>query len=66
MCLELFNSLMGLPFAWLGLALIALLVAALAVLYLLRPGKKTAKTKPSPGFTCPCYAPPYIHTEEKQ
>jgi hypothetical protein len=66
MCLEMFNSLIGVPFACLGLALTALLVACLAALYLMRPRKKTANNQPSPGFTCPCYAPPYIHSENEQ
>jgi hypothetical protein len=66
MCLELFNPSLGLPFAWLGLALFAVLVAALAALFLLNFVKNNAKNRPSPGFTCPCYAPPYIPTENKQ
>jgi hypothetical protein len=67
MCLELFNSLIDLPFAWLGLALMALLVTALAGLnlYFWRSRKKIAKTKPSPGFTCPCYAPPWPPSEKE-
>jgi hypothetical protein len=60
------NYLTELPFAWLGLALLGALVAALAALYFWKSRKKISKTKPSPGFTCPCYAPPYIHTEKKQ
>jgi hypothetical protein len=65
MCLELLNSLIGLPFAWLGLALMAAVVAALAALYLLHSRKKSAKNKPSPGFTCPCYAPPWSPPEKE-
>jgi hypothetical protein len=66
MCLEMVNAFIGLPFAWLGLALIALLVAALAAYYLmLRSRRKTTKTKPNPGFTCPCYAPPWSPSEKE-
>jgi hypothetical protein len=63
-----FNSLISFPFAWLGLALIAALVTALAGIYLYfwRSRKKNAKTKPSPGFTCPCFAPPWHPSEEKE
>jgi hypothetical protein len=68
MCLELSNSLITVHFAWLGLALLAVLVAALAGLYLhfWRSSKNSAKTKPSPGFTCPCYTPPWSPSEEKE
>jgi hypothetical protein len=66
MCLELLNSLIGLPFAWLGLTLMAAVVAGLAALYLLHSRKKAAKNRPSSSFTCPCYSPPVIHTEKEQ
>jgi hypothetical protein len=67
MCLEMVNSFISLPFAWLGLALLAGLVAALAGLYLYfwRSQNKTAKTKPTPSFTCPCYAPPWRPSEKE-
>ena len=58
MCLELFNPFLGLPLAWLGLALFAVIVAVLAVRYLFASSKKEAAQGQSSGFTCPCYAPP--------
>jgi hypothetical protein len=68
MCLEMVNFFIDIPFAWLSLALIAVLVTALAGLYLYfwRSRKKTAKSKPSPGFTCPCYAPPWSPSEKER
>jgi hypothetical protein len=67
MCLEMVNSLIDLSFAWLGLALIGVLIAAPASLYLyfLHSSKKNAKTKPTPGFTCPCYVPPWSPSEKE-
>ena len=58
MCLELFNPLLGLPLAWLGLALFAVIITLLAVRFLFASPPKDATHHQSPGFTCPCYAPP--------
>jgi hypothetical protein len=58
MCLELFNPFLGLPLAWLGLALFAVIVALLAARSLLASSKKGAAQDQNSGFTCPCYAPP--------
>ena len=58
MCLELFNPLLGLPLAWLGLALFAVVIVILAVRSLLTSSKKGAAQGQSSCFTCPCYAPP--------
>ena len=65
MCLELFNPLLGLPLAWLGLALFAVIVALLAARSLLASPKKDATHHQSPGFTCPCYAPPASPPEKE-
>jgi hypothetical protein len=67
MSLKLVNSFIGLPFAWLCLAFIAVPVAPLAGLYLYfwRSRNKTAKTKPTSSFTCPCYAPPWSPSEKE-
>ena len=65
MCLELFNPLLGLPFAWLGLALFAVIIALLAARSLLASPPKDASQTKSPGFTCPCYAPPVAPTEKE-
>jgi hypothetical protein len=66
MCLEMINSFIDFPFAWLSLAILVALVAALAGLYLYfwRSRNKIAKSKPSPSFTCPCYAPPWSPSEK--
>ena len=66
MYLELFNPLLGLPFAWLALALFALAVALLGALYLLASPPKDADRRQSSSFTCPCYAPPSIHPEKSE
>ena len=65
LCLEMINSFMSLPFAWLGLTLLAVLVATLLGLYFWRSRNKNAKTKPSSGFTCPCYAPSWRPAEKE-
>ena len=66
MCLEFLNSLFSSYFAWVGLALLAVMNAALAALYLFTPTKTDDPDKPSLGFTCPCYAPPVIQTENEE
>ncbi|MFZ2087889.1 MAG: hypothetical protein WAU47_04885 [Desulfobaccales bacterium] len=66
MCLEFLNSLLSSTFAWAGLALFVLIGATLAVRYLFTPSKNEAADQSGRGFTCPCYAPPVIPTEEKQ
>ena len=66
MCLEFLNPLLGLPFAWLALALLAVAVAALGALYLLASPKKDAARHQGSDFTCPCYAPPVNHQEKEQ
>jgi hypothetical protein len=65
MCLEFFNPLLGLPFGWLALALLAVAVAALAALYLFTSPKKDADHPQSSGFTCPCHAPPVAPPEKE-
>jgi hypothetical protein len=66
MCLESLNQLLGLPFAWLALGLLAVVVAALGALYLLASPPKDATHRQSSGFTCPCHAPPANHQESEQ
>jgi hypothetical protein len=66
MCLEFLNPLLGLPFAWLALALLAVAVSALGALYLFSSPKKHTTHHQSSGFTCPCYAPPANHQENEQ
>ena len=63
MCLESINLLLELPFAWLGLALFAALIAGLAYLSLFASAKKDAAHRSDPGFTCPCHVPPEIPKE---
>jgi hypothetical protein len=65
MCLELFNSLLGLHFAWLGLALCATIVAILVARWMMTFPKKGSTDRESPGFTCPCYAPPQSPPEQE-
>ena len=65
MCLELFNPFLGLPLAWLGLALFAVIVALLAARSLLASPPKDATNQQSSGFTCPCYAPPAAPPEKE-
>jgi hypothetical protein len=65
MCLELFNPLLGLPLAWLGLALFAVVIAILAARSLFASPPKAATHHQSPGFTCPCYAPPASPPEKE-
>jgi len=65
MCLELFNPLLGLPLAWLGLALFAVVISLLAVRSLLSASKKGPAQGQSSGFTCPCYVSPVKSQENK-
>ncbi len=63
MCLEFLNSLFSSYFACTGLALLAVMGAILALRYLFTPAKTDDPNKPGLGFTCPCYTPPEIQTE---
>ena len=65
MCLELFNPFLGLPLAWMGLALFAVIITLLAARSLFASPKKDATRPQSPGFTCPCYAPPASPPEKE-
>jgi hypothetical protein len=60
MCLELFNPLLGLPLALLGLSLFAVVIAILAARSLFASPSKDANHHQSLGFTCPCYTPPVV------
>jgi hypothetical protein len=66
MCLEFFNALFSSYFAWLDLALLGMMGAALAARYLFTPSKTDEPDQPSLGFTCPCYAPPEIQAENNK
>ena len=66
MCLEWLNPLLGLPFAWLGLALFAVIIALLAARSLFASPPRDASHQQSSGFTCPCYAPPVNNPKNKE
>jgi hypothetical protein len=66
MCLELLNQLVGSGFAWLGLTVFSLLLAALASARLPGALKPDPNKRQSPGFTCPCYAPPGASPRENR
>ncbi len=53
----------GLPFPWLGLALVAVSIALLAARALFSGARKN-KT-PRPGFTCPCWTPPWPPSDKE-
>jgi hypothetical protein len=64
MCLELFNQLVGLGFAGVGLAVFTLALAVLAAARFLGVLGRNPDNRQSPGFTCPCYAPPVASDPE--
>jgi hypothetical protein len=64
MCLESINHLMSPEFAWLGLAVIALLLAALGLPAGLDFLRRRPGSRADHGFTCPCYAPPNVPPPE--
>jgi len=65
MCLEYFNPFLGLPLAWLGLGLFAVIIAILAARFWFASPRKDSASHQSSGFTCPCCAPP-VATPEKE